>query len=98
MSEPTRIQVTAERPYDVLVGHGLLGELPALLGEGVQRVAVIHPPTMIDFAERISHLLGGSGLEPVRIDVPDAEAAKTAEVAAHCWAVLGKPASPGRMR
>ncbi len=73
----------------MLVGHGLLGELPALLGEGVQRVAVIHPPTMIGIAERISHLLGESGLEPVRIDVPDAEAAKTAEVAARCWAVLG---------
>ena len=89
MSDPTRIQVTAERPYEVLVGHGLLGELPGLLGDGVQRVAVIHPPTMIDVAERISHLLGESGLEPVRIDVPDAEAAKTAEVAARCWAVLG---------
>ncbi len=56
MSDPTRIQVTAERPYDVLVGNGLLGE---------------------------------AGIEPVRIDVPDAEAAKTAEVAARCWAVLG---------
>jgi 3-dehydroquinate synthase len=89
VSEPTRIQVTAERPYDVLVGHGLLGVLPSLLGGGAQRVAVIHPPTLIEFAERISHLLGESGLEPVRIDVPDAEAAKTAEVAARCWAVLG---------
>ncbi len=89
MSDPTRIQVTAERPYEVLVGNGLLGELPGLLGDGVQRVAVIHPPTMIDVAERINHLLGESGLEPVRIDVPDAEAAKTAEVAARCWAVLG---------
>ena len=31
-----------------------------------------------------------AGLEPIRIDVPDAEAAKTAEVAARCWAVLGR--------
>ncbi len=89
MSDPTRIRVTAERPYEVLVGNGLLGKLPGLLGDGVQRVAVIHPPTMIDGAERNSHLHGESGHEPVRIDVPDAEAAKTAEVAARCWAVLG---------
>src|SRR5688572_18816632 len=44
---------------------------------------------MIGIAERIGHLLVEAGLEPVRTDVPDAEAAKTAEVAAHCWAVLG---------
>ena len=30
------------------------------------------------------------GWRPTRIDVPDGEAAKTAEVAARCWAVLGR--------
>jgi shikimate kinase/3-dehydroquinate synthase len=90
----TRIPVRAERPYEVLVGHGLLGELPELLdaravGAPVARVAVIHPPTLINFAERIVHALTAAGKECVRIDVPDAEAAKTAEIAAHCWSVLG---------
>ena len=33
----------AAAPYDVVVGHDLLGELPGLLGRGVQRVAVVHP-------------------------------------------------------
>ena len=41
---PTRIQVAGGQPYDVVVGTGLLGELPALL-EGAARVALIHPPT-----------------------------------------------------
>jgi shikimate kinase/3-dehydroquinate synthase len=90
----TRITVRAERPYEVLVGHGLLGELPELLdararGSRPSRVAVIHPPTLINFAERIVHVLTSAGKECVRIDVPDAEAAKTADIAAHCWSVLG---------
>jgi 3-dehydroquinate synthase len=50
---------------------------------------VIHPPTLISLAERVCSALSAAGREPVRIDVPDAEAAKTAEVAATCWSVLG---------
>ena len=50
---------------------------------------MIHPPTLIDLAERVCAALATAGREPVRIDVPDGEAAKTAEVAAHCWSVLG---------
>lgn len=87
---PTTIEVRAEQPYEVLVGNGLLDELPALLGSGVQRVAVIHPPTLIGLAASVVHLLTSAGLSCVRIDVPDAEAAKTAEVAARCWSVLGQ--------
>jgi len=89
VAEPTRITVRAERPYDVLVGHDLLDRLPALLGDDVQRVAVIHPPTLVGLADSVVHLLRGAGYTPVRIDVPDAEAAKTADVAAYCWSVLG---------
>ena len=89
MSDPTRIRVSAERPYDVLVGHDLLGELPGLLGPDVQRVAVVHPPTLIGLAESVVHRLEGAGYTAIRIDIPDAEAAKTATVAATCWSVLG---------
>ena len=88
-TEPARIAVRGERPYEVLVGHGLLAEVPALLGAGVQRVALLHPPTMIKTAERLAHLLAAAGLEPVRIDVPDAEAAKSVAVAERCWSILG---------
>ena len=79
----------AERPYEVVVGHGVLSEVPGLLA-GADRVAVIHPPTLIDQAARLVTALEGAGREVVRIDVPDAEAAKTAEVAARCWSVLGQ--------
>ena len=89
MPEQTRIAVSAERPYDVLVGHGLPGELPGLLGPDVQRVALIHPPTLARLAASATHVLTEAGYEVVRVDVPDAEAAKTATVAASCWSVLG---------
>jgi 3-dehydroquinate synthase len=89
MNPLTRIEVRAERSYPVLVGTGLLEEIPALLGETVQRVAVIHPPTLIGLATRVSRRLAQAGWEVTRIDVPDAEAAKTAEVVARCWSVLG---------
>ena len=88
-AEPARIPVAGARPYPVLVGYGLLAEVPNMLGPGVQRVALLHPPTMIKTAERLSHLLTTAGLEPVRIDVPDAEAAKSVAVAERCWSILG---------
>ena len=88
--KPTRIEVRTERPYPVLVGTGLLTEIPGLLGETVERVAVIHPTTMIDTAGRVAGRLADTGREAIRIEVPDAEAAKTAEVAARCWVVLGQ--------
>jgi 3-dehydroquinate synthase len=88
-TEPTRIAVKAERPYQVLVGYDLLAEVPPLLGHGVQRVALLHPPTMIKTAERLAQLLTSAGLEPIRIDVPDAEAAKSVAVAERCWSILG---------
>ena len=89
MPEPVRIPVTAERPYDVLVGHRLLDQLPPLLGERVQRVALIHPPTLITLAAEVERTLTLAGFQTTRIAGPDAEAAKTAAVASHCWSVLG---------
>jgi 3-dehydroquinate synthase len=89
IAEPARIAVKAERPYQVLVGNGLLAMVPGLLGGGVQRVALLHPPTMIKTAEQLSHILRAAGLEAVRIDVPDAEAAKSVAVAERCWSILG---------
>jgi 3-dehydroquinate synthase len=84
----TRIQVTAERPYDVVVGRGVLSQVGDVLGSP-RRVAVLHPAALIDVAVRVSSSLERAGHEVVRIDVPDAEAAKTAAVAARCWSVLG---------
>ena len=43
MSDRTVLPVTGASPYDVVVGHGLAGEVVGLLGPTVQRVAVVHP-------------------------------------------------------
>jgi 3-dehydroquinate synthase len=90
MTGPTRIRVGGEKPYDVVVGTGLLGELPGLLGDGVRRVAVIHPRALRATGEAVREDLLGQGFEAHAIEVPDGEEAKTAQVAAYCWSVLGQ--------
>jgi 3-dehydroquinate synthase len=89
---PTRIPVTGDRPYEVVIGAGLLGELaelPSLLA-GAQRVAVIHPPTLPAMAEAVREGLARAGLQAHLIEVPDGEDAKTLAVAGTCFDVLGE--------
>ena len=76
---PTRIRVTAASPYDVVVGSGLLPELPGLL-TGAQRVAVIHPTSLGRQADQVIEAL--SGFEVTAMPVPDGEASKDLSTAA----------------
>ena len=85
----TRIPVGGPAPYEVVVGHGLLGELPPLLGKAT-RVAVIHPPTLRATAEAVRDDLIATGLDAHAIEIPDGEDAKTLKVAGFCWDVLGQ--------
>ncbi|WP_327357480.1 3-dehydroquinate synthase [Streptomyces sp. NBC_01304] len=90
---PTRIQVggsAGSDPYEVLVGHSLLGELGGLIGAKAKRVAVIHPEALAETGDAIRADLAEQGYEAVAIQVPNAEEAKTAEVAAYCWKALGQ--------
>ena len=82
------IPVRAERDYDVVIGRGLLSHVPRMLA-GSQRVAVIHPGALLTSAEAIRDDLVENGFEVTLIEVPEAEEAKSAEVAAFCWSVLG---------
>jgi 3-dehydroquinate synthase len=82
------VPVSAERDYEVVIGRGLLGHLPRML-ERSQRVAVIHPATLTVTADAVRDDLKDAGFDVTLIEVPDAEDAKTAEVAAYCWSVLG---------
>ncbi|GAA2437053.1 3-dehydroquinate synthase [Streptomyces macrosporus] len=89
---PTRITVGGSpgtAPYDVLVGRQLLGELPGLIGTDARRVAVIHPEALAETGEVLREDLAEQGYEAIAIQVPNAEEAKTAEVAAYCWKALG---------
>ncbi|MFF3350001.1 3-dehydroquinate synthase [Streptomyces sp. NPDC002779] len=92
-SQVTRIQVggtAGSEPYEVLVGRQLLGELGGLIGDRVKRVAVIHPEALAETGEALRADLAGQGFDAVAIQVPNAEEAKTAEVAAYCWKALGQ--------
>ena len=82
----TVIRVAGPAPYDVVVGHHVLGRLADLLGQGVARVAIVRPETLP--ADRLRDALG-STYQVLDLPVPDGEAAKTAAVAAQCWEALG---------
>lgn len=90
MTENTRITVEGETPYDVVIGRGLLGELRSLLGPKVAKVLVVHPRALRTSGEAVRDDLVAGGLEVVLAEVPDGEEAKSAEVAAFCWTVLGQ--------
>ena len=76
----TTIRVAGPAPYDVVVGRGLQDELPALLGDGVRRVALVHAPGLT---------VELPGYEVLDLEVPEGESAKTAAVVADCWDRLG---------
>ncbi|MFC5678571.1 3-dehydroquinate synthase [Aeromicrobium endophyticum] len=88
----TRLTVPTARPYDVVIGHGVHEQLRGLVGfgMGVMRVAIIHAPTMAAQAARLREPLVSDHLEVHLIEVPDSEQAKTTDVLAFCWKVLGR--------
>ncbi|MDO8107786.1 3-dehydroquinate synthase [Isoptericola sp. b441] len=89
MNEPVRIEVGGDRPYEVVVGEHLLGELAGML-TGAQRVLIVHPGALTASAEQVRADLEEHGFEVATAEVPEAEEAKTAQVAAFCWGVLGQ--------
>lgn len=85
----TAIPVSGAPGYDVIVGRGLLGELPDILGPKVAKVLIVHAPTLGARAEAIRDSLAGA-LEVYLAEIPDAEGAKRVEVAAFCWQIMGQ--------
>ena len=92
-TESTVIKVTGQAPgenYDVVVGRGLLASLPALLGERVKRVLVIHPRALRLTGDTVREELASAGFTALTAEIPDAEEGKHIEVASFCWQVLGQ--------
>lgn len=87
-----RVTVHAEHDYDVVIGRDLLLHVAALVGPRAGRVLVVHPEALAGTADALRAALGEAGYEVVLADVPDAEDAKTAQVAASCWSILGRAA------
>ena len=85
-----RVGGPEESGYDVLIGEGLLESLPGLLGGDARRVLLVHPRALRATATAVLDVLSAAGLRPLAFEAPDAEAAKTVDVLAACWAVLGQ--------
>jgi len=89
MTERTVLPVAGAASYDVVVGHGLEGEVVGMLGPTVQRVAVVHPQGLEALAGPVLDAVGAA-YDLTLLPVPDGEQAKTPAVAAECWDVLGE--------
>jgi len=85
-----RVTVSGDKPYDVVIGRHLLGEIPSLLGDGVRRVLVMHPASLQATGDAVREDLAAQGFEAFAAELPDAEEQKTAQVAAFCWQVMGQ--------
>lgn len=88
MSDVTTIPVGDA--YDVLVGHGVSSLVHSVLPKGVARVLVVHGEPLAALAAPVVEALREAGLDVHVAGVPDAEAAKTIEVAARLWSLMGQ--------
>jgi 3-dehydroquinate synthase len=83
-----RIEVGGEARYEVVVGRGLAAEL-ASCAAGAERLALIHSAPLRTRAVEIAAEARQAGFDAHLVQVPDGEAAKTAEVLQECWHRLG---------
>ena len=87
--DPVVVNVNVDRPYPVIIGTGLLGDLGRVL-QGRHRVAILHQPVLTQTAEAIRSYLADNGIDAHRIEIPDAEAGKELPVVGFIWEVLGR--------
>lgn len=89
MPEQTVVHVGGASPYDVVVGHNVGALLPGLLGDQVQRVALLFPGGLGELAQPMAEQLVEE-YDVLALGLPDGENAKTAAVAVDCWEALGE--------
>ena len=77
-------------PYQVVVGVGVLGELPGLIPKDTRTVVVIHAEGLGEIARPACGALTAAGLTVTAEPVPDGEKAKTIDVAARLWSGLAR--------
>jgi len=92
MPRTARVTVAGPTSYDVVIGTGVLDELPALVGGTSRQVLLVHPSSLADLAGDVERRLQQAGADVVLAAVPDGEAAKTVDVAAGLWSLLGQRA------
>ena len=78
MTEPVTVDVLVDRPYPVIIGTGLLGELARML-DGRHRVAILHQPVLDRRPPRQSEVIC-----PTRESTPTASRSRTPRPARSC--------------
>lgn len=84
------VQVDAGHPYQVTIESGCADRL-AEVAAGAAKVAIIHPAVMADQAARLAATLG-DGVQPLLLQVPAGEPAKTSAVLVELWDRLAEAA------
>jgi 3-dehydroquinate synthase len=84
----TRIPVGGDQPYEVIVGGGVLGALPDLVGKRAETVAVIYDQRLGKLADAAAAVLAEAGYRVECTPVPSGEAAKDVTVLAGLWSWL----------
>jgi 3-dehydroquinate synthase len=86
----TRIPVGGDQPYEVIVGDGVLGALPGLVGKRAETVAVFADERLGELADEVVHVLHEAGYRVVVTHVPSGEAAKDIAVLTRLWSYLAE--------
>ena len=74
----TRMHVAGASPYDVVVGHHILDELPALVGPEAERVAVLYDGDLTGLSALVRMPLLNAGYEVEGVPLnPPGEASKS---------------------
>jgi 3-dehydroquinate synthase len=90
VSGETRIAVTGDQPYEVVVGSGVLSELPGLIGKRAETVAVFWDERLGELADQVAHVLSGAGYQVAVAHVPSGEKAKDVAVLTRLWSYLAE--------
>jgi len=89
MSE-TRVAVGGDQPYEVVIGTGVLGALPGLVGKRAETVAVVHDERLATLAAAARRTLEDAGFRVAVAAVPAGEAAKDVTHLARLWTWLAE--------
>ena len=83
----TVVDFATEKPYQAIIGPGVLEQLGRYVGAAA-KVAVLHAPPLSGVAGRAADVVRAAGAEPVLVELPGGESAKTPQVLAECWSAL----------
>ncbi|WP_245637363.1 3-dehydroquinate synthase [Actinomyces vulturis] len=94
--DPERTDVVPVRTtpaYDVVIGDHLERDIVATVREATHQgqgiAAIISPPEVGAYTQRLAHALGNAGITVATISVPSGEEQKTSKVLSRCWDELG---------